>query len=153
MVYLFSKGQQVAVHIRDYRQGGYTTDPDHLCSQHRHYRDRSPDYYLQQAEKKSKVLHQLISLMFNQNKYPEQRYRTCDGLFRLQRITDTPCFEKACQMAIDYQNYSFTFIKNILENKMDEEQTVVPDRPLPRHGNLRGKAYYQKQLAFKFNKQ
>lgn len=144
MVYIFSKGEQVAVHIRDYQQGGYSTDPDHLCSQH--YRERSPDYYLQKAKSRSSILHQLIFLIFKQDRYPEQLYRTCDGLFRLQgATTDTDGCEKACQMAIDHQNYTFTFIKNILENKMTEQQAVIPDKSLPKQGNLRGKAYYQKQ--------
>ncbi len=150
MVYIFSKGEQVAVHIRSYQPGSYTSQPDHLCSQHQHYRDRSPTYYLQQAAQKTPVLHQLISLIFNQNKYPEQLYRTCDGLFSLWRNTEEERFDKACQMAIDHQNYTYTFIKNILQNNMVEQQVDSPDKPLPKHGNLRGKAYYQNQLKLKF---
>lgn len=149
MVYIFSKGEQIAVHIRGFTQGGYTTDKEHLCSQHRHYRDRSPDYYLRLAEKKSTTLHQLIRLIFSQNRYPEQLYKTCEGLFSLQRKTEADPFERACQMAIDYQNYSYTFIKNILENKMTEQDPVVSDKPLPRHNNLRGKDHYLQQLKLK----
>lgn len=92
MVYIFSKGKQVAVHIRSYKQGGYTTEKNHLCPQHQHYRDRSPQYYLRQAEKRSEVLHKLISLIFTQNRYPEQLYKTCDGLFGLQRKTGPNCY-------------------------------------------------------------
>ena len=153
MVYIFSKGKQVAVHIRSYKKGGYTTEKDHLCSQHQHYRDRSPQYYLRQAEKRSEVLGKLISLIFSQNRYPEQLYKTCDGLFGLLRKTEPEHFDKACQMAIDYQNYTYTFIKNILENKMTEPQDILPDKPLPKHGNLRGKEHYQQQLKLKFNNQ
>lgn len=146
MVYIFSKGQQIAVHIRSYQKGGYTSDPDHLCSQHQHHRDRSPDYYIRQAKKRSAVLHQLITLIFTQNRYPEQLYRTCDGIFGLHRKTEQDSFDKACRMAIDYQNYTYTFIKNILENKMTEQESVLPDKPLPRHNNLRGKEHYQKTI-------
>jgi transposase len=153
MVYIFSKGKQVAVHIRSYQQGGYTTDRDHLCSQHKHYLERSPQYYLGKAEKKSEVLHELIALIFTQNRYPEQLYKTCDGLFGLQRKTDSIHFEKACRMAIEHQNYTYTFLKNVLENKMTEQQSELPDKPLPKHNNLRGKDYYQKQLQLNFNKQ
>ncbi len=38
-------------------------------------------------------------------------------------------------MAIDYQNYTYSFIKNILENKMTEQGSELPDKPLPRHKN------------------
>ncbi len=150
MVYIFSKGQQVAVHIRNFHQGGYSTHKDHLCSQHQHYKDRSPEYYLRQATKKSAVLYELVSRIFQQNRYPEQLYRTCDGLFGLQRKTEPERFQKACQMAIEHQNYSYAFVMNVLENKMTEVQTDIPDQPLPKHDNLRGKEYYQ-QLELNYN--
>ncbi|MEQ8649489.1 MAG: hypothetical protein RLO17_03100 [Cyclobacteriaceae bacterium] len=74
-------------------------------------------------------------MVFSQNRYPEQLYRTCDGLFGLYRKTEADLFNKACQMAIDYQNYTYSFIKNILENKMTEQGSELPDKPLPRHKN------------------
>lgn len=153
MVYIFSKGKQVAVHIRSYREGGYTSVEDHLCSQHRHYRDRSPQYYLRRAEEKSALLHKLISLIFTQDRYPEQLYKTCDGLLGLQRKTEPDLFDKACQLCIDHRNYTYTFMKNILENKMTEQESILPDKPLPKHGNLRGKEHYQQQLKLKLDNQ
>ncbi|MGK7392753.1 MAG: IS21 family transposase [Candidatus Cyclobacteriaceae bacterium M2_1C_046] len=150
MVYIFSKGKQVAVHIRGFKQGGYTTDKEHLCSQHRHYRDRSPEYYLQQAKKRSASLHELVGLIFNQNRYPEQLYKTCDGLFSLHRMAEADPFEKACQIAIEHQSYSYMFVKNILENNMTRSQEDIPDKPLPSHRNLRGKEHYQQQLELNY---
>lgn len=150
MVYIFSKGKQVAVHIRGFSKGGYTSDKEHLCSQHRHYRDRSPEYYLQQAQKKSQTLHELVGLIFNQNRYPEQLYKTCDGLFSLHRMAEAEPFEKACQIAIEHQSYSYMFVKNILENNMVNSQEDIPDKPLPNHRNLRGKQHYQQlELNYK----
>ncbi|MFT7028820.1 MAG: hypothetical protein ACJA2C_000190 [Marinoscillum sp.] len=152
MVYIFSKGEQVALHIRSYKRGSYTTAKDHLCSQHQHYRDRSPAYYKDQARRKSSSLYDLITLVFDQNRYPEQLYRTCDGLFGLHRKTEALLFDKACRIAIEYQNYSYTFVKNILENKMAEQEETIPDQSLPEHNNVRGKTYYQQSLPLKFNK-
>lgn len=42
MVRIYINGEQIAVHVRDYKAGGYTTDREHLCSAHQHYFDRSP---------------------------------------------------------------------------------------------------------------
>ncbi|WPP51784.1 IS21 family transposase [Catalinimonas niigatensis] len=150
MVYIFARGEQVAVHIRNFHQGGYSTTKDHLCSQHRYYKDRSPEYYKRQAAKKSAVLYELVSRIFSQNRYPEQLYRTCDGLFGLERKTEPTRFEKACQMALDCQNYTYSFVMNVLENKMTEAQNTISERPLPKHNNLRGKAHYQ-QLELNYN--
>ncbi|NEW84846.1 MAG: IS21 family transposase [Mariniphaga sp.] len=149
MVYIYAKGEQIAVHVRDYKQGGYTTDKEHLCSAHQHYMDRSPDYYLNKAKLKSEALYQLLGHLFAQNRHPEQLYRTCDGLLNLQRKTDEMIFEKACMMAIEYQNYTYTFVLNILKNKMTEESEIKQAKPLPTHENTRGREYYtQSTISF-----
>ena len=142
MVRIYIKGEQIAVHLRDYKPGGYTTDKEHLCSAHQHYLDRSPDYYLDKAKLKSDELYQLIALMFAQNRHPEQLYRTCDGLLNLQRKTDRCDFHKACLMAIKHQNYSYRFLVNILANKMTDQPEVKQKKPLPDHENLRKREYY-----------
>ena len=143
MVYVFHKGEQVAVHIRSYKQGGYSYDKSHLCSQHRSYKDRSPDYYIQRAKQQSPAFHQLIFQIFSQNKYPELLYKTCDGLFRLQSVSEPGAFEKACQLALELKNYSYGFVLNVLKNKMAGHQESISDKPLPDHGNIRGKSYFK----------
>jgi len=143
MVRIYAKGEPIAVHVRDYKPGGYTTDKEHLCSAHQHYLDRSPDYYLNRAKLKSDELYQLIGLIFAQNRHPEQLYKTCEGLMSLQRKTDQKDFQKACLMAIEHQNYSYRFILNILTNKMTTEAQTMQTKPLPNHENLRGREYYQ----------
>ena len=149
MVYIYAKGQQIAVHIRDYKQGGYTTDKEHLCSAHQHYMDRSPDYYMNKSKLKSELLYQLLGHLFAQNRHPEQLYRTCDGLLNLQRKTDQKDFDNACQIAIEYQKYSYVFVLNILKNKMTQEKETKQSQPLPTHQNIRGKEYYtQSTISF-----
>ena len=142
LVHIYAKDKQIALHPRTYKQGGYTTVKEHLCSQHRHYLDRSPDYYIAQAKAKSETLHKLVQLIFEQNRYPEQLYRTCDGLLRLYRKSDPQTFKNACLLAIEHKNYSYRFIQNLLENKMAAGQPAANDKPLPKHDNVRGKDYY-----------
>lgn len=147
LVKIFVKGKQVAVHVRSY-SGGYSTQKEHLCSQHQHYLDRSPDYYIQRAEKtKSSAFFQLVKLIFEQDRYPEQLYRSCEGLFKLHRKVDPVSFEKACQIAIDHRNYSYQFINNLIANNM-LDQEPAESKPLPRHENVRGKNTYQTKLNF-----
>lgn len=150
MVYIYDKGEQISVHIRNYKIGSYSTDKEHLCSQHQHYLDRSPDYYLGKAKSKSETLYLLIQLLFTQKRHPEQLYRTCDGLLSLQRKTDPDEFKRACIMAIEYQNYTYTFILNILKNKMTGLPEIKQTQPLPNHQNIRGKEYYA-QSTINFN--
>ena len=145
MVHVFADGQQVAAHPRDPSPGRYTTEVEHLCSHHRHYLARSPDYYIQKAKACSSALHQLVEKIFASPKPPELMYRTCDGLLSLQRKTDAATFNRACEMALAHEKYTYGFVKNLIENKMTQCEEVEPEKPLPKHGNIRGKDYYQVQ--------
>ena len=149
MVSVYSKGKRIAVHIRDYKKGGYSTQKDHLCSSHQHYLDRSPEYYMNKAMANSERLHKLFRLLFSQDRHPEQLYRSCDGLLSLSRKANPEVFEKACQMAIEHQNYSYGFVLNIIKNKMTDQQDTAHKQVLPNHKNIRGKDYYtQSQIKF-----
>ena len=143
LVCIFVKGRQVATHLRNYQQGGYTTTQEHLCSHHNYYLNRSPDYYKNRAEAISKDFYQLLVCIFDQDRYPEQLYRTCDGLFSLQRKTGPEQFNMACKIALENQNYTYRFILNIIENKMTTQYGIQQELPLPGHDNTRGKEYYK----------
>lgn len=143
LVKIYIGGKQVAAHERNYKTSGYSTIKEHLCSQHQHYLDRSPDYYQNRARKISEEFHTLINQIFQQDKYPEQLYRTCDGLFSLQRKTDPEKFITACRIAIEHNNFSYGFLANILKNKMTQAQPIQLELPLPQHENIRGADYYR----------
>lgn len=143
IVHIYADGKQIAVHIRSYKPGGYSTTGTHLSSQNQFYLGRSPDYYLARAKEKSPGLHALVELIFEQKRYPETLYRTCDGLLRLQRGTPAETFERACKIAAENGMLSYKFIQRILENNMaDYPAEAVPEIPLPIHANIRGKDYY-----------
>jgi len=145
MVYIYVAGKQVAVHQRNYSPGYYSTEKEHLCSHHQHYLDRSPDYYLEKAKPKGEKFYGLIREVFNQNRHPEQLYRTCDGYFSLQRKTEPDKFNQACALALEYQNYSYHFLVNVIKNNTTAYQEKETEKSLPQHENIRGKEYY-KQL-------
>lgn len=150
MLYVYHDGKKVAVHSRTFKEGIYSTVEEHLCSHHQHYRDRSPDYYRNLSAKISKVLYEYVCLLFEQKRYPEQLYRTCDGLLALARKSDTEVLEKACTTAMENGVYSYKFIKNIIENHMQDESVQNNNTSLPKHGNVRGRSYYGNQQSIKF---
>ena len=143
LVRIYAQGKQIALHQRSYAPGKYTSVEQHLCSQHQHYRNRSPAYYLDKAKSHGRELYDLLEAMFAQNRYPEQLYNTCDGLFSLARKSDPARFARACQIAASYRVYSYKFVQGILENNTtDPEQTPPGNQPLPGGGNVRGRDYY-----------
>jgi transposase len=142
LVKLFCKNEQIAIHQRMIGFG-YTTVAEHLCSAHRHYNERSPDYYIETARKKSAILAEIITCIFTDPKPPEVFYKTCEGLLSLCRKTDPDRFERACQIALAQEVFSYRYLKSLIERK-----SLFPEseeyKPLPSPiDNIRGSRYYK----------
>ncbi len=149
MVRIYAKAEQIAIHQRDHTAYGYTTVKEHLCSHHQHYLDRSPAYYIARAGKMTMELQQIVELLFQGGRFPEQNYKSCDGLFNLYRKTSPDIFSRACKHALECKTYSYRFMMNVIENMNKCPEVEIPADPLPDHGNIRGKKYYQ-QLNINF---
>jgi len=140
-VKIFCKNERIATHERVFGFG-YSTVAEHLCSAHRHYNRRSPAYYIETAGKKSSLLAQIITLIFNRPQPPELFYRTCDALLSLCRKTNPEHFEEACRIALDNNVFSYGFIKSLIEGHSLSVETHAY-KPLPTPPDTRGKQYYK----------
>jgi len=152
LVSIYVRNQCVATHTRDIAPGRYTSVKEHLCSHHQHWSDRSPEYYIKIARKKSATLGRLFEGIFASNQPPEQRYRSCDGLLSLERKTPADVFERAVAIALENQRYSYPSVMNFIRNDAQNRQANCQEKPLPEHENIRGKEYY-KQLTINFDSQ
>ena len=145
LVKIYCRNECIATHSRVIGFG-YTLVKEHLCSAHQHYIGRNPEYYIQTAEKKSTVLAEVFSRIFESPQSPEVFYRTCDSLLSLCRKTDPERFEKACRIALTKGVFGYNFIKALIAGKsliMETEETEkYPSLPFPEE-NIRGKDYYQ----------
>lgn len=148
LVRIYLEGECIATHQRTVGFG-YTTIKDHLCSTHQHYLSRSPEYYIEQAGKRSEALARLIKRNFETEDIPERLYRRCDGLLSLQRKTDPIAFEKACLYALKMDTVSYKSLQRIIENKtyqwLEVDETKKEEKRSS-HPNIRGKAYYTNQI-------
>ena len=143
LVKIYCRNSLVATHCRTVGVG-YTTVKEHLCSAHRFYRERSPAYYTEAAGKKSDVLRELITAIFdNANRPPELSYKTCDGLLSLCRKTEPDRFDKACRIAMDAGKYSYRFVQSLVVGKSLLMEETENCKPLPKTENERGKHYYK----------
>src|SRR5690606_30728889 len=140
IVNIYHKGNKIAEHLRNRRPSGYTTVKEHLCSHHQHYLDRSPEKYIRWAWRHSENFGRFIEAIFAQNKHPEQLYKSCDGIFSIQRRTDDGVFEKAVELALTHKQYHYGFIKNLIENNMIDQPLCSSESipALPEHQNVRG---------------
>ncbi len=55
---------------------------------------------------------------------------------------------RACEVALYYQNCTYKMINNILINNMDQpsEEVNATSSTLPVHDNIRGNQYYKEEL-------
>src|SRR5690606_12335922 len=124
-------------------KGRYTTAKEHLCSHHRYYKERSPAYYMQRGYRHSETLYTYMEALFKQDKYPEQLYKTCDGILNVAKKTSIETFDKACQMALEHQCSTYRLLKQVLENRIFSYVEAAAASPHPGHGNTRGAHTYK----------
>lgn len=150
-VLVYHNHRQIACHprIRNSRKK-YTTLPDHLPSRHRQWLERSPGYYLRWAQNKPKSVQNLIKGILENYAYPEQAYKSCEGIRSLYRKAGDQILDQACQLALKSNQLNYTYVKTVIENNVYRQiEEPIKQKPLPHHDNIRGAAYYQQSLTFK----
>ena len=141
------KGEKVASHNRSYKTGEYVREESHLPSYYNDYVNLSPAKYIDRACRISPLFGEVISGIFSKSPTvpPETYYKSCDGLFSLSRTTEPELFELALRTAVERRQYSYGFIRNLIESRcagvsgVKGQPTLFPAN----HDNIRGKEYYQ----------
>jgi hypothetical protein len=143
-VELYYKNMRIAVHNRNRKQFGYTTNPEHMPSHHRFLAEWNPERFMKQAERKGTHVRNMISYVLKSRNHPEQTFRSCQGILHLSRTYGDYRLERACKRALYYKNYSYRAVKNILNNGLDRiEEDSIQMELLPLHENIRGEQYYR----------
>jgi transposase len=142
VVEIFYNNQRIAFHKRDRTPNQYSTIKEHMPSHHKAYSEWNPQRLINWAADVGEHVKTVIEYILAHRKHPEQGYRVCLGILSLVKKYDKKRLNKACQKAIDYQNYSLKGIENILKNRLENYQQES-FQLLPEHSNLRGNHYYQ----------
>lgn len=144
---VFFKGQQVARHPRSMRQGGFTTDKQHMPVHHRKHQEWSPERLISWGRRIGPSTQAMVTHLLEQKKLPEQAYRACLGLLNLAKRYSPERLEAACLRAEHIKARRLANIKSILESNMD--QLPLPLSPdlassthTANHQNVRGADYY-----------
>jgi transposase len=144
-VEIFHRGQRVAAHLRGQSKGSFTTDPGHMPRHHRAHLEWTPDRFRRWARDIGPQTARLVEGILQTRAHPEQAYRTCLGLMRLQREYGPERFEAASHRAAEIGAFSWSSVKSILESGFDRLplQPSLPLRLPQRHPNVRGADYYR----------
>jgi transposase len=146
-VEVFFKNRRVALHRRSYLKGKHTTLPEHMPKAHQKYLEWTPSRLIRWAGQIGPHTQNLVRLILESRPHPEQGYRSCLGLLRLEKRYSIERLEAACARALAFKAYSYKNVESILKKGLDQQPlvTALPQTHLPllEHENLRGREYYQ----------
>lgn len=147
VVTIYHNYEPIAQHSRDYRRLRYTTDKNHLASNHRFMSEWNPDFFISRAATYGASVAQFVEKLMESKAHPEQGYKACQGVLNLAARVGAERIQRACLRAQKYQNYSYWVIEDILTKKLDEldpeSETLADEQQTPGHHNIRGNKYYQ----------
>lgn len=148
-VQIFYKTTLIAAHQRNRTPYGYTTVKEHLPENQRHWLERGTQWYHRRAHHISPEVGRLIDAILASKTYPEQTYRSCDGILGLHRKVGGEQLTEAARIALELDCCTYSFINRIIKNGMAKATPASPDAPtdLPDHQNIRGKTYFQHSLT------
>ena len=149
-VEIFFKGRRVASHPRSFQRGSYSTLPQHRPKSHRAHAQWSPSRFISWAGKVvGENTQRLIQAILEDRPHPEQGYRSCLGIMRLEKTYGAERLEKASSRAFFAHARSYKHVESILKNKLDQAPLPTEEeepRQLPLiHENLRGADYYKQR--------
>src|SRR5262245_10741332 len=86
----------------------------------------------------------LIEAIMKAKPHPEQGFRACLGILRLERSYGSARLEAACRRGNEIGATTYRSIASILKGGLDKAyaQEPTPEAPPIRHGNIRGTGYY-----------
>jgi transposase len=143
VVEVFYKTKRISSHKRDDTPGRHSTHPEHMPESHRQYAEWNPERFHKWAKRIGDFTVELVSHIFSSRRHPEQGYRSCLGLMRLETRYGKERMEAASRRALFFGYYSYKGIKNILEAGLDRVELEEPVGVVSKsHPNIRGTDYY-----------
>ncbi len=139
--------ERIVIHKKSFAAYGYTTQENHMPTNHSAYK-RTKEYY--GAAIQARALHigqatkwAVDSLLASMN-FPQQSYRTCQGIFSLASRYGERRIESACSIIRSGSSgFTLAMLRNILQKNLDQNHTeTISTTPL--NTQVRGsQEYYQ----------
>ncbi len=142
-VQIFQQYELVASHPRLRSEHNYSTNPSHMPSQHRYVAEWNPELFMEKARAIAPVVETYIREVLNKKQYPEQAYKSCQGILSFANKAGHERLIKACERAHEIGFYNYKIIEDILKKNLDGYDEEQPTSLMPEHENIRGGKYYQ----------
>ncbi len=98
---IFHKGERIAAHRRSSSNGKHTTIPDHMPSAHRRFADWTIERIQREASAMGPDVALLCERILADRPHPEQGFRACLGIIRLNKSFGRDRVNAACGRALE----------------------------------------------------
>jgi len=144
-VEFFHKSQRVAIHVRSFLKGRFTTLPEHRPPAHQKHLEWTPERIVSWAGTIGANCSAAAQQIMASRPLPEHGFRPCLGLIRLGKRYSNERVNRACGRAIKLNIVGYRHIENMLKSGRDKiplpEEQAAP--AIVVHDNVRGAGYYQ----------
>ncbi len=144
-VEIFHNNKRVALHVRLYKKGAFSTKEDHMASAHRAYGKWSPSRLINWGGTFGSHTQSLISTILESRPHPEIGFRSCLAILKeAKNHGDRHAVELTSKKMLELECYKVSHFKDILKHKTWQDTRDISDTLVPQqHENLRGQSYYQ----------
>jgi transposase len=112
-VEVFQKGERLAAHVRSFLPHTHTTLKEHMPPAHQNYLEWTPSRIITWAKKTGPATAELVQKIIDSRDHPEQAYRSCLGILRLEKHYPKERLENAAVRAVKFGALSFKALRNI----------------------------------------
>ena len=140
---IFLDGALIATHLRSNRKGCHTTIKEHMPPAHTFLsKDHwSPEKLLHWANSIGPHTKIQLERLMHSRQHPEQGFRSCLGIIRLEKVYSAARLESACEVANQFGTTSYRYLNEMLKKKL-EKQKLLTEQPQDgsplMHSNIRG---------------
>lgn len=141
MIEIFRRGMRVAAHQRRYGGPRFGTDPEHMPSTHRRYAEWTPDRFRRWAASIGPETEGLITAILASRPHPEQGFRICLGIQRLNRDLPRERAEAVSARAVEIGGLTCTTITGLIATHKSSRHSTEP-AAVTEHANPRSSGYF-----------
>lgn len=145
VVEILFNNNRVASHKRSFKQGGYTTLPEHMPPSHQKYVQWTPERMASWAGEAGPATAAVAQAIMDSKSHPEQGFKSVLGMIRLGGNYGKDRLERCCEKALTFGSPTYRSIKSMLKLGIDKQPVIAREEvgKAIEHANIRGKEYYQ----------
>lgn len=139
---IFYDNKRIAFHKRVLGVNKYTTNQDHMPLRHKWTAGLNDKKIKNLALEHGEFVLKIIESILQEKAHKDKKLKQCLGIIKLSQWYSNESLNNACKRALHFKQKNYSFVKNTLVNKLENKEIDESTQVLPKHENIRGKAYY-----------